>query len=202
MMSKSEFEKVAGQVMYYPHADHGHRGDLYVQTTTANYICLISRGCLLDLTGRLFIGPCTYIAAGVKVWTHKHNIASTEILLDRKARMGAEFTIPLDKVIMDDVWIYESLILPGCRMIATGVVIGAGSVVTHSITEPWSIWGGNPAVKIGSRQNFAKSFMVEVMENIERMDSSLKSGEKFNPDEFERLYEKNCIKEKIIKEVL
>ena len=194
MMPKLEFEKVAGQVMYYSHADHGYRGDLFVVTTIANYNCLISRGCLLDLTGSLFIGPKTYISTGVKVWTHKHDIASTEILLDRQARMGAAFTIPLDKVIMDDVWIYESMILPGCRMIATGVVVGAGSVVTRSITEAWSIWGGNPAVKIGSRLKIWEKPLVQLSEKIIDIDSTLKSGKKFNPDEFERLYEKNCIK--------
>ena len=194
MMSKADFERVAGQVMYYPHADHGYRGDLYVMTVKEYYRCLISRGCLLDLTGSLFIGPKTYISTGVKVWTHKHDIASTEILLDRQARMGAAFTIPLDKVIMDDVWIYESMILPGCRMIATGVVVGAGSVVTRSITEAWSIWGGNPAVKIVSRLKIWEKPLVQLSEKIIDIDSTLKSGKKFNPDEFERLYEKNCIK--------
>jgi len=190
MMSKADFERVAGQVMYYPHADHGYRGDLYVMTVKEYYRCLISRGCLLDLTGSLFIGPKTYISTGVKVWTHKHDIASTEILLDRQARMGAAFTIPLDKVIMDDVWIYESMILPGCRMIATGVVVGAGSVVTRSITEAWSIWGGNPAVKIGSRLKIWEKPLVQLSEKIIDIDSSLKSGGKLNPDEIKELYEK------------
>ena len=193
-MSKADFERVAGQVMYYPHADHGYRGDLYVMTVKEYYRCLISRGCILDMTGSMFIGPSTYIAAGVKVWTHKHDIAGTEIILERQARLGAAFTIPLDKVIMDDVWIYESMILPGCRMIATGVVIGAGSVVTRSITEPWSIWGGNPAVKISSRLKIWEKPLIQLSEKMAHIDSVLKSGEKFNPDEFERLYEKNCIK--------
>jgi len=197
MMSKADFERVAGQVMYYPHADHGYRGDLYVMTVKEYYRCLISRGCLLDLTGSLFIGPKTYISTGVKVWTHKHDIASTEILLDRQARMGAAFTVPLDKIIMDDVWIYESMILPGCRIIATGVVIGAGSVVTRSITEPWSIWGGNPAVRIKSRMN--DHILCEVedegwMKMID-IDNTLKSGEKLNPEDLRRLYEKSDVTE-------
>ena len=48
-------------------------------------------------------------------------------------------------IIGDNVWICAgAIILPGVK-IADHVVIGAGSVVTKSIEEPWCIFAGNPA---------------------------------------------------------
>ncbi|MGC3978983.1 MAG: acyltransferase [Paludibacteraceae bacterium] len=45
----------------------------------------------------------------------------------------------------DDVWIgARAMILPGCRYIGKGVVIGAGAVVTKDIPD-YAIVGGNPA---------------------------------------------------------
>jgi chloramphenicol O-acetyltransferase type B len=53
-------------------------------------------------------------------------------------------------VIEDDVWIgYGSVILSGVR-IGLGSVIASGSVVTRDV-EPYSIYGGVPAKKIGNR---------------------------------------------------
>jgi virginiamycin A acetyltransferase len=48
-------------------------------------------------------------------------------------------------VIEDDVWIgHNALILPGCKRIGRGAVIGAGSVVTRDV-EPYAVFAGNPA---------------------------------------------------------
>ena len=45
----------------------------------------------------------------------------------------------------DDVWIgTRAIILPGCKHIGKGVIIGAGSVVTKDIPD-FAIVGGNPA---------------------------------------------------------
>lgn len=56
---------------------------------------------------------------------------------------GAEPKTPLQ--IDDDVWIgARSMVLPGCRHIGRGVIIGAGSVVTKDIPD-YAIVGGNPA---------------------------------------------------------
>ena len=49
----------------------------------------------------------------------------------------------------------RSLILPGVT-IGPGAVIGAGAVVSRD-AEPWSIYVGNPAKKVGSRQLSAQS---------------------------------------------
>lgn len=173
-MIKELFEKVMSMVIYYPHIVDGYKGALSLFKIGEEYDALINGGCLLDLTGDLTLGRKVYISRGVKIWTHTHDIKSGEVLLDRQTRLGKAFTIPMDKVILDDVWIYESIILPGCRLIARGVVIGAGSVVTKSIIEPMSIWGGNPARLIGSRLKKEECYSTsEYNENI-KIDSELK----------------------------
>ena len=50
-----------------------------------------------------------------------------------------------------DVWIgARVIILPGCRQIGDGAVVGAGAVVTRDV-EPYRIVGGNPARVIQPR---------------------------------------------------
>lgn len=56
---------------------------------------------------------------------------------------GSEPQTPL--LIEDDVWIgARAIVLPGCRHIGKGVIVGAGSVVTKDIPD-YAIVGGNPA---------------------------------------------------------
>ncbi len=51
----------------------------------------------------------------------------------------------------NDVWVgAHAILLPNCRKIADGAVIGAGAVVTHDVPE-FAIVVGNPAKVIGWR---------------------------------------------------
>ena len=63
----------------------------------------------------------------------------------------------------NDVWVgHNVVILPGCKKVGNGAVIGAGSIVTHDV-PPYSIVAGNPAKVINMRFND---------ETIERLESS------------------------------
>lgn len=64
-------------------------------------------------------------------------------------------------VIEDDVWIgHNAMILPGCKFIGRGAIIGAGAVVTRDV-QPYSIVAGNPARKLKDR------FPSDLIEAIE-----------------------------------
>ncbi|MDP4240592.1 MAG: acyltransferase [Bacteroidota bacterium] len=57
--------------------------------------------------------------------------------------------------IEDDVWIgVRAMILPGCKHIGKGVIIGAGAVVTKDIPD-YAIVGGNPAKIIKYRNQLS-----------------------------------------------
>ena len=44
-----------------------------------------------------------------------------------------------------DVWMgQQAIILPGCKKIGNGAIIGGGSIVTHDV-PPYAIVVGNPA---------------------------------------------------------
>lgn len=66
--------------------------------------------------------------------------------------MGHQGGLPKTPLtIEDDVWIgARAMILPGCQRIGTGVIIGAGSVVTRDVPD-YAIVGGNPAMVIKYR---------------------------------------------------
>jgi acetyltransferase-like isoleucine patch superfamily enzyme len=50
-----------------------------------------------------------------------------------------------------DSWIGANVtILPGCKRVGIGAVIGAGSVVTKNVGD-FEVWAGNPAKPIGDR---------------------------------------------------
>ncbi len=69
-----------------------------------------------------------------------HIFARTDIPMG--AQGGKEKT-PLH--IAGDVWIgSRAVILPGCKRIGHGAIVGAGAVVTKDIPD-YAIVGGNPA---------------------------------------------------------
>ncbi|MCD7973947.1 MAG: CatB-related O-acetyltransferase [Candidatus Azobacteroides sp.] len=64
-------------------------------------------------------------------------------------------------IIGNDVWIGQNVvILPSCRFIGNGAIIGAGSIVTKDVA-PYTIVAGNPAKKIKMR------FSPETIQKLE-----------------------------------
>lgn len=70
-----------------------------------------------------------------------------------KIPMGKQENLPVTPLhIAGDVWIgARAVVLPGCRRIGHGSIIGAGAVVTKDVPD-WAIVGGNPAKVIKYRK--------------------------------------------------
>lgn len=72
-------------------------------------------------------------------------------------------------VIGNDVWIGTNVTILGGVYIGDGAVVGAGSVVTKDL-EPFGIYAGNPAKKIGTRFEQDK---INQIRNINWWDKSI-----------------------------
>ncbi len=102
----------------------------------------------------LVIGPVTIgrdVMMGPRcvLLSTNHEFGSTDVPMNAQ---GFQADRPI--VIEDDVWIGAgTTILPGCHL-GRGSIVGAGSVVTHSI-DPWSVVGGNPARLLRRRRGGA-----------------------------------------------
>jgi len=95
--------------------------------------------CELDGRGGLVVGKCVNISSEVMLWTAQHDYRT------------AGFPTLFDAIVIEDyVWIGpRCIILPGVT-VAQGCVVAAGAVVTKS-TQPFGIYAGIPAKRIGER---------------------------------------------------
>jgi maltose O-acetyltransferase len=92
------------------------------------------------------IGDGVMVAPNVLLLKENHRYDNTDGPID-----GQGYTAIALPVIEDWAWIGErAIILPG-RRVGRGAIVGAGAVVTRDV-EPFSIVGGNPAQRIGSRE--------------------------------------------------
>ena len=118
---------------------------------------LYSYGCFDQwrMPGPIRIGRYCSIASSVRSApiNHPTDALTTHPALYEKAfgvvAQDIQYDDPL--VIEDDVWIgHNAMILPGCKYIGRGAVIGAGAVVTRDV-ERYAIVAGNPAKKLRDR---------------------------------------------------
>ncbi|MCS6153488.1 glycosyltransferase [Shewanella oncorhynchi] len=100
---------------------------------------IVNRCCLLDNRGSIKIGDNVSISHNVKIYTGGHNIDSSFFEYFQS-----------DVVIENDVCIFSNVIIQPGVCISKGSVILPGSVVTKDVEE-YSVYGGNPAVKIKNR---------------------------------------------------
>lgn len=103
----------------------------------------IGAGCEFNISNSITIGNDCLIASGCKFIDHNHGTDSKDLMRVQKC--------PSNPIIIENnVWIgVDSKILMGVH-IATGAIVGAGSVVNKSIPAN-EIWAGVPAKKIGER---------------------------------------------------
>lgn len=153
-LTKQQLDSALDVAVRYPHK-HIHVGSLVLtpevfQSPERETNLMISRFALLDCTGSIQVGPWSNIGARVRIYTHDHIHLGKSPLLALEEEHGV---IWQDKKIGSDVWIHDgSIILYQVTHIPDGVVVGAGSVLTKN-PQPWEIWAGNPARKVGERRD-------------------------------------------------
>lgn len=104
----------------------------------------IAANAFISVRGNVKIGNSTIFGPGVKIFSENHifNDRETPIYLQGASRQGVE--------IGEDCWIgADAVILDGVK-IGNGCVIAAGAVVNKDVDD-YSIVGGVPAKKIGTR---------------------------------------------------
>ncbi|TNE71118.1 acyltransferase [bacterium] len=101
--------------------------------------CSIGHDCLLDGRRGIEIGDNVDLAGYVRIFTLGHDLNEEDY-----RTKGAKVIIRNNASIFTGAYI-----LPG-KVIAEGSVIALASVITKD-TEPWCIYAGNPAKKVGER---------------------------------------------------
>jgi putative colanic acid biosynthesis acetyltransferase WcaF len=102
--------------------------------------CSIGHNSLLDGRRGIVIGDNVDLAGYIKIMTLGHDLDDPEY-----KTVGGQVKIENNASLFLGV-----SVLPG-RVIAEGSAIALNAVVTKN-TEPWTIYGGNPAVKIRKRK--------------------------------------------------
>lgn len=105
---------------------------------------------LIDLRSPVKIGNHVIIGSGSNIITTSHNINSSDWELKK-------YGIEID----DYVWIPTNvLVLPSCRHIGYGAIIGSGSVVVKNV-ESMSVVSGNPAKEFKKRSCVHFDLVIE-----------------------------------------
>jgi virginiamycin A acetyltransferase len=127
---------------------------------------MYSYGCFdrWRMPGPMVVGRYCSIASTVRSVLENHpykSITTHPFIYDRTFGVISEEAVNTRVlVIEDDVWIgHQTLILPGCKYIGRGSIIGAGAVITKDIPA-YSVVVGNPGSVI--RMRFPRSIIDAV----------------------------------------
>lgn len=118
---------------------------------------LYSYGCFDQwrMPGPIKVGRWCSIASTVRSApiNHPMDALTTHPALYEKAFGVVDQDITWDDILVieDDVWIgHNAIILPACKFIGRGAVIGAGSIITRNVA-PYTVVAGNPARVLRTR---------------------------------------------------
>lgn len=140
------------------------------------------------------IGAYVSIAEGVSCLRRNHpysRISQHPFFYNKYLGFVSEDSIESNQdnplIIGNDVWIGKNtIILPGCRKIGNGTIIGAGSVVTKDIPD-FAIFAGNPArlIKYRFDEPLKESISLKPWWNLsiqKLIGSGFPFGEEANPE--------------------
>ncbi len=108
--------------------------------------CAINSGTVMYTGNGITLGDAVLIAANCTLAPTNHAIADRERRIRDQGFMPSRGGI----VIEDDVWLGANVVDLDGAHIATGCVIAAGAVVRGKL-EPYGIYAGVPAVRVGER---------------------------------------------------
>jgi len=95
----------------------------------------IGRNCSIDHSGEVILKENVLLSEGVKIFSHSHGYNPRSKPTSEKL------------VICENSWIgNDAMILEKAKFIASGVIVGAGSLVTKSCVKKNSIYAGAPAL--------------------------------------------------------
>jgi acetyltransferase-like isoleucine patch superfamily enzyme len=153
-MTAAQLKSAIAKAKRYPHKKI-RKGKLIIspqayEGSERDTNLVISPFSILDCTGSIHIGPWCNIGPRTRVYTHDTIHMGKQPLFQLEETLGVLWQ---DKYIGSDVWIHDgSIVLYQVTHIPDGFVLGAGSVLTKN-PGPYEIWGGNPAEKIGTRED-------------------------------------------------
>jgi acetyltransferase-like isoleucine patch superfamily enzyme len=104
----------------------------------------IGCGCKLSCASKIKIGNDCFIACNSVIIDAGHEFVFGKKINEQPCTAN-EINIE------DDVWIGTSCVILGGVTIGKGAVIGAHSLIKHSVS-PYEVWGGNPAHFIKKRK--------------------------------------------------
>jgi putative colanic acid biosynthesis acetyltransferase WcaF len=123
--------------------------------------CLIARGVKVLMPWNLTLGDQVVIGSGVELYNYAPIHVGTRSVVSQGSYLctgSHDFRVSSFPLIYSpitigrDCWLAAGVfVCPGVS-VADGVVVGARSVVTKSVTEPWTIQAGHPAVRLSERR--------------------------------------------------
>ena len=130
-------------VVYRPHADQ------VKGTFSAGEGCVFGERVQIDCTGDVTLGEHCLFLRGAHIHTHRHDFFKGRVA-DVTKQHGIEPTSL--RIGSNVVLAEEAVVLAGVGEIGDDAIVGTRAVLTHRV-GPGEIWAGNPARKIGHRDD-------------------------------------------------
>jgi acetyltransferase-like isoleucine patch superfamily enzyme len=105
----------------------------------------ISQDSFIQARGGVTIGNNVLMGPGVRIWSTNH------VYMNRNITICKQGLVNKPVVIGNDIWLGSAAFVAPGVVLPDGVVVAAGSILTNKTYEPYSIYAGNPARIIGSR---------------------------------------------------